>query len=149
MPSWKDPKQAYRNMVLNFNESTKGMNKLGKGMKILGKGLGPLSFGIMARDNYKTYKGDTQKIIVGTAVDTAFVAGATTTGAVVGSAFLPPIGTVVGASVGFGISFAVNKKVGKPPKSLTEHTKDLVNKGVDSLSKRTKKIGKSLTKWFK
>ncbi len=149
LPTWTNPSQAYRNMVETFNESTKGMNKLGKGMKALGKGLGPLSFGIIANDNYKKYKGDTQKIVVGTAVDTAFSAGATTAGALAGSAFLPPLGTVLGAGVGFGASLIVNKKYGKPPKSVTEHTKDFVNKGVDSISKTTKEIGKSLTKWFK
>lgn len=149
LPAWKNPKLAYNDMVKSFKESTKDLNSLGKGAKVLGKGLGPLSVGAVAVDNYKTYKGDTQKIVVGTAVDGAFSAGATTIGAAVGSVLVPPIGTVIGAGVGVGVSYAASKKWGKPPKSTTERTKDFVNKGVDSVSNATKKIGKKFSGWFK
>lgn len=149
LPEWKDPKKAYKNAVETFKENTKDLNALGKTMKIAGKSLGVLGIGIAAADNYKTYKGDTQKTIVGTAVDTAFGAVAAATGAAVGSAFLPPIGTVAGAGVGMGVSYVANIKWGKPPKSTIEHTKELVNKGVDTVSKATKKIGRKIASWFK
>ncbi|MBL5768878.1 LXG domain-containing protein [Heyndrickxia sporothermodurans] len=149
LPNWKDPKVAYKNAVENFKESTKGMNSLGKSMKVVGKGLGPLGMGIIAADNYNTYKGDTQKVVVGTAVDGVYSAGATAIGAAVGSAFFPPIGTVVGAGVGMLVSAGLNMKGGNPPKSLTERTKDFVNKKVDSVSKTCKKIGSKISSWFK
>ena len=138
-------KIAYKNATESFKEGTKGMNLLGKSMKGVGKGLGPLGVGIVAADNYKTYKGDTQKVVVGTVVDTAFSSGAAAAGATVGSMLFPPIGTVVGAVTGVLVSSTVNGKYGKPPKSITDHTKDLVNKGVNSFEN----FGKSVVKFFK
>ncbi|RIJ63201.1 T7SS effector LXG polymorphic toxin [Rummeliibacillus sp. POC4] len=148
LPSWKNPKIAYKNAAESFKESTKGMNSLGKSMMVAGKSLGPLGVGIVAADNYKTYKGNTQKVVVGTVVDTTYGAGATAMGATVGSFLLPPIGTVLGAGVGIGSTYLANLKWGKPPKSTTERTKDLANSGIDRISKTTKKMGESLTKWF-
>lgn len=145
LPSWKNPKTAYKNAAESFKESTKGMNSLGKSMKAVGKGLGPLGVGIVAADNYKTYKGNTQKVVVGTVVDTAFSSGAAAAGATVGSMLFPPIGTVVGAATGVLVSSAVNKKYGKPPKSITDQSKDLVNKGVNSV----KNVGNSVVEFFK
>lgn len=145
LPNWKNPKIAYKNATESFKEGTKGMNLLGKSMKGVGKGLGPLGVGIVAADNYKTYKGDTQKVVVGTVVDTAFSSGAAAAGATVGSMLFPPIGTVVGAVTGVLVSSTVNGKYGKPPKSITDHTKDLVNKGVNSFEN----FGKSVVKFFK
>ncbi|MGG0656637.1 T7SS effector LXG polymorphic toxin [Rummeliibacillus pycnus] len=145
LPSWKNPKIAYKNAAESFKESTKGMNSLGKSMKVMGKGLGPLGVGISAVDNYKTYKGDTQKVVVGTLVDSAFGAGAAATGATIGSAFFPPIGTVVGAGTGIVVSSLVNLKRGNPPKSITDKTKDLVNEGVNTV----KNISKKVVGWFK
>lgn len=145
LPSWKNPKTAYKNAAESFKESTKGMNSLGKSMKVAGKSLGPLGVGIVAADNYKTYKGNTQKVVVGTVVDTAFSSGAAAAGATVGSMLFPPIGTVVGATTGVLVSSVANKKYGKPPKSITDQTKDLVNKGVNSV----KNVGNSVVKFFK
>ncbi len=147
LPSWKNPKIAYKNVAESFKESTKGMNSLGKSMKAVGKGLGPLGVGIVATDNYKTYKGDTQKVVVGTVVDTAFSSGAAAAGAAVGSAFLPPIGTVVGAGVGIGANVLINKKY--DGKSLPEKSKELINKQIKSTAKACKKISSSISGWFK
>lgn len=145
LPSWKNPKTAYKNAAESFKESTKGMNSLRKSMKVAGKSLGPLGVGIVAADNYKTYKGNTQKVVVGTVVDTTYGAGATAMGAAIGSGFFPPIGTVVGAGLGFGLTFAVNKKLNNSSKSIVEESKDVVNKGVNSV----KKYGGKLLNWFK
>jgi hypothetical protein len=145
LPNWKNPKIAYKNATESFKEGIKGMNLLGKSMKGVGKGLGPLGVGIVAADNYKAYKGDTQKVVVGTVVDTAFSSGAAAAGATVGSMLFPPIGTVVGAVTGVLVSSTVNGKYGKPPKSITDHTKDLVNKGVNSFEN----FGKSVVEFFK
>jgi len=38
---------------------------------------------------------------------------------------------------------------GKPPKSLSEHTKDLANKAVDGVKNIAKGIGKKISGWFK
>ncbi len=150
LPKWKNPKIAYKNASESFKESTRGMNSLGKSMKVVGKGLGPLGVGIIATDNYKTYKGNTQKVVVGTIVDSTFSAGSAAAGAAVGSAFFPPIGTVVGAGVGIGINTVINRKFGTPPKSsLSESTKNYINKKVDSVSKSCNKISNAVSKWFK
>lgn len=140
LPSWKNPKIAYKNAAESFKESTKGMNSLGKSMKVVGKGLGPLGVGIVAADNYKTYKGDTQKVVVGTVVDSTFGAGSAAIGATVGSAFFPPIGTVVGAGTGIVLSSLANVKRGNPPKSITDKTKDFVDQKVDTVKKISKKV---------
>lgn len=43
----------------------------------------------------------------------------------VGSAFLPPLGTVVGVAVGIRINVAINWEFGGPPKkSAVGHVKD-------------------------
>ena len=149
LPNWKNPMSAYKDAWNAFKESNKELNNLGKGVKVLGKGLGPISLGVITADNYSTYKGDTQKVVVGTAVDTVFSSGATAAGAAVGSAFFPPLGTVVGAGAGMVLSSATNKKFGTPPRSITERTKNIVNKGVDSVQEIGKNIGKSITGWFK
>lgn len=146
IPEWKNPKLAYKKIVDNFNESTKGLNKIGKTISALDKGLGPLNFSLSVADNYKKYKGDTQKILVGTAVDGVFTAGVTTTsqfiGGALGSALVPPIGTVAGIVVGTMVGYAVNRKFGKPPKSVVDRTKDLLNEGVDEVQSVAKKIVK-------
>lgn len=116
-------------------------------MKAVGKGLGPLGVGIIAADNYKTYKGNTQKVVVGIAVDGTFSTGSAAVGAAVGSAFLPPIGTVVGAGVGIGANVLINRKY--DGKSLPEKSKELINKQIKSTAKACKKISSSISGWFK
>ena len=73
----------------------------------------------------------TRRFIVDTTVDLGTGAAAMGAGGAVGSLILPPLGTVVGAGVGIGINFAINYEFGKPPKSIVDHTKDVVNKGAD------------------
>ncbi|WP_172372763.1 T7SS effector LXG polymorphic toxin [Sporosarcina jiandibaonis] len=149
---WKNPKVAFENTKQSVKSAItdfKAQNPLGKGAKIAGKGLGVLSLGIIVDQNIKDNKGDTQKIVVGTAVDTAFSAGAAATGAAFGSFIIPPIGTVAGAVVGVGVNALTNIGWGDPPKSVTDRTKDLVNSSVDTAQKACKEIGKKITGWFK
>ena len=109
---WKNPNVAFENTKQSLKSTVtdfKAQNPLGKGAKIAGKGLGVLSLGIIVDQNIKDSKGDTQKMVVGTTVDTAFSLGAAASGAAVGSLFVPPIGTVVGAGVGVGVSFVTQR----------------------------------------
>lgn len=149
--SWKKPQTFLKSYADEFKVSTKDANVLGKTTKAIGRGLGPLSAALHIRENWKDNKGNTQKVIVGSAVDIAGGSVATAVGAAVGSAFLPPIGTVVGGVVGAGLSSAFHAKIpwGNPPKSLSDHSKELVNKGVNSAKKAAKSIGKKISKWFK
>ena len=122
---------------------------MGKGAKVAGKALGPLGYGLIAADNYKKYKGDTQKVVVGTVVDGAFGTAATAAGTAIGSAFFPPIGTVVGFGVGTMVSYGINYKWGNSSKSISDQSKKVINKGIDSIEKVSKSIGDSVAKWFK
>lgn len=88
---------------------------------------------------------------VNTTVDVAAGAGAAATGAVIGSFFLPPVGTVVGVGAGIMIGSFINFKYGgPPPQSIVDRTKDVVNNAVDSTCKvigdTVSNIGKSLNK---
>ena len=56
-------------------------------------------------------------------MDTALTGGAAAIGATIGTAIVPPIGTVVGAGVGMAVSWGVNKEWGNPPKSIADRTK--------------------------
>lgn len=149
--NWKNPIEAYKDskkasVVLDKK------NVIGKGANITkyaGKSLGVLSLGLIVTDNIQSNKGNTQKIVVGTAVDTALTGGAAAAGATIGTAIVPPIGTVVGAGVGIAASAILNTEFGNPPKSISDRTKDIVNDGVDTALKATKKIGKNIAGWFK
>lgn len=149
LPEWKKPKVAYKNLTEEIKESFKGLNTLGKGAKVAGKALGPLGYGLIAADNYKKYKGDTQKVVVGTVIDGAFGTAATAAGTAIGSAFFPPIGTVVGFGVGTTVSYLINHKWGSPSKNIADRSKEVINKGVDSIEKVSKSIGGSVARWFK
>lgn len=147
--SWNKPETFLKSVADEFQVKTQNTNVLGKGAKVVSRSLGPLSAGLHIRENFIQNKGDTQKIIVGSAVDIATGSVATATGAAVGSAFLPPIGTVVGAGVGMLVSAGFHKKFGEPPKSVTDHVKDLANKAIDGVKNVAKSIGKKISSWFK
>ena len=128
--NWKKPQTLMTGALDEVKNKTKGLNVLGK----VGKLAGPLSAGLHIADNFTEHRGNPQKAIVGSAVDIAGTSVAAATGAAVGSAFLPPIGTAVGAVVGIGVSYLLNWKVGKPPKSVLDKTKDGVNKTINKIS---------------
>ncbi|MED4320739.1 MULTISPECIES: hypothetical protein [Heyndrickxia] len=126
----------------SLKDSTKELNRIGKAVKAGNKLLGPLSVGLTAKENYEKSHGDTQKFIVGTAVDTAYNSTATAIGTVIGTALCPPIGGVMGAGVGMLASTLVNWKFGDPPKNLSERTKGLVNRGVDKAKKMDQNLSR-------
>ena len=69
-------------------------------------------------------------------VDFTAGAGATAVGSAVGSLFLPPLGTVVGAGVGMGVNWIINgPKYGNPPKSFVGHSKHFVKQGINQAGK--------------
>ncbi|XID94301.1 hypothetical protein ACF3MZ_07190 [Paenibacillaceae bacterium WGS1546] len=91
-----------------------------------------------------------QSFVVDTVVDVGTSAAAVATGAALGSFIVPPVGTFVGAGLGFGIDFLINDKFGgPPPKSVVDHTKDAVNRVVDNAGKWARnglnQIGKRLS----
>ena len=128
--NWKKPQTLMTGVVDEVKGKTKGLNVLGK----IGKLAGPLGAGVHIADNFNQHKGNTQKAIVGSAVDIAGSSVAAASGAAVGSLIVPPIGTVVGAGVGAVGSYFLNKKWGAPPKSALDHVKGGVNKAVDKIA---------------
>lgn len=145
---WKNPKVAFENGG-SFLDDFKAQNPLSKSTKIAVKGLGLISTGIIIKENIEENKGDIQKVVVGTAVDLGVSSTGAAIGTVAGSFIIPPIGTVVGAGVGVGISYFAYKTWGKPPRNLVSISKDALNSGVDSAQKASKEIGRKITGWFK
>ncbi|WP_138755917.1 DUF456 domain-containing protein [Paenibacillus sinopodophylli] len=129
------------------------ITKFGKGFGILGSSLTVIDNGFSTFYNQNTGEWHASpkkvaKFFVDLSVDVGAGAGSMAVGAVVGSFFLPPAGTIVGAAVGAGLNFAANVKVfgDDPKKSLVDYTKDSANKlandiydnaskGIDKLSK--------------
>lgn len=153
---WNKPKTFMKSVVNEFNQKTKDLNLLGKsakvvdtGAKIAGKGLGAFGVALHVRENINQFRGDNQKVIVGSVVDITAGSVSTAVGAAVGSAFLPPLGTIVGAGVGTVLSTGFHAKFGKPPKSLSDHTKNAVNGAIKGVKSGIGKMGKALGKLFK
>ncbi|EFR96626.1 Bacillus transposase protein [Listeria ivanovii subsp. londoniensis] len=129
----------------NFKEALNPINDFkgwGDASKVgkFGKGLGILGTGLTIGNNFAANidlsdgldAGETVDFVTDTAIDIGSAAGATAVGAMVGSVFLPPLGTVVGAAVGVGINVAINWEFGGPPKkSAVDHVKD----GVKTVTK--------------
>ncbi|MEK5024884.1 hypothetical protein [Paenibacillus sp. FSL M7-1046] len=151
-------KSSYKDgMTLWDDFNWKNTTVLSKGGKFLGAAGTVLAVG----DNFvETFRDggkwdfnlkNTGTFAVNTTVDVAAGAGAAATGAVIGSFVVPPLGTVVGLATGVAINFALNAKFGgPPPKSVVDHTKDLVNDAVDAtcdaISGAVSNIGKGLNK---
>lgn len=73
-----------------------------------------------------------QEFAVGVGVDIGANVAAAAAGAAVGSLFLPPAGTVVGAAMGIGVNFVLNTPfIGTPPESIVDFTKEKVNEAID------------------
>jgi hypothetical protein len=119
-----------------------------------GKALGILGTGLTLFDNYKEFQSDPSKdrltnFTVNTAVDISTGAASMAAGAAIGSVFLPPLGTVVGAAAGIGINFLINTKVGGPPaESVVDKTKNIAKSAVKESKKLIGNIGKELDKIF-
>lgn len=133
------------NLPTELFKDWKGATKLTK----VGKGFGILGVGLTVVDNvidnfydpetgeWVGGKGKTKEFSVDLSVDVAVgigsaMAGAVTTAALMGTAFVPPIGTVVGAAAGAALYGAVSWKfIGDPAQSLVDFTKDGANAAVD------------------
>lgn len=119
-----------------------------------GKALGILGTGLTLFDNYKEFQSDPSKdrltnFTVNTAVDITTGAASMAAGAAIGSVFLPPLGTVVGAAAGIGINFLINTKVGGPPaESVVDRTKNIAKSAVKESKKLIGNVGKKLDKIF-
>lgn len=133
----------------------KGATKFSK----LGKGLGALGTGLTIADNASEdfkegVNGESvKKFVIDTTVDMGTGAASTAVGAAVGSFILPPLGTVVGASIGIAFNYGLNEfKFGTPPKSTVEHIKNgakaVTKKISDEAGKFANNIGNSLSHIF-
>lgn len=138
---------------LNDFKNWKDATKLGK----FGKGLGIVSTVLNVGSNFSKdvdlsdgIQGEEAKnFVIDTTIDIGSSAGASALGATIGSAFLPPLGTVVGAVSGMAISSLINDvKFGKPPKSAVNHVKDATKKAVGAIGDRAKKMVNKMGSMF-
>ncbi|MBO0440303.1 hypothetical protein [Candidatus Enterococcus ikei] len=128
---WNGFKEAFNpaNDFKGWGDASK-VGKFGKGLGILGT---VVTVGNNFSDNIDLSDGlsigETVNFATDTAIDFGSGAGATAAGAAIGSFFLPPLGTVVGAATGVFINERLNNwKYGDPPKSTVDHVKDGVKK---------------------
>ena len=84
---------------------------------------------------------------IDTTVDIGSGAAATGVGAMVGSAFLPPLGTVVGAGVGASINYLMNNYKFNGA-SLVDHTKKELKKWGDEIGKFGNNVFKTIGNWL-
>ncbi|RJX39131.1 hypothetical protein D3P09_16700 [Paenibacillus pinisoli] len=88
-----------------------------------------------------------QQFAVSTTVDVAGAVGSMAAGAAVGSLFLPPVGTVVGAGVGVVANIAINHKFeALGNKSITDFTKEGLNTGINYLREKEKELNEFVGK---
>ncbi|MBC1476009.1 hypothetical protein HB852_15435 [Listeria grandensis] len=135
---WKNSWNTFKD---GFSEASK-FGKAAKGIAVVGSVLSVTDNILTSqKDGFQLH--DIADVATDSAVDIGFNAGAAALGATVGSAILPPLGTVVGAAAGIGISWAVNADIPflDPPKSLVDCTKDTIKSG-------TKWVGDQLGKIF-
>lgn len=128
-----------------FYDDWRGFKGAAANIKI-SKGLGIVGTGIMVYENAKSAHeaGSLKKFVVDTSVDLTTGIGSMAAGAAVGSWFLPPVGTVVGAATGVLINLAINWKIPPEKKSAVDYTKDFVSNPVESIEG----IGKKLDEIF-
>ncbi|MGL5152199.1 MAG: hypothetical protein ACRC7N_16715 [Clostridium sp.] len=76
----------------------------------------------------------------------------TATCSAIGTAIVPPLGTIVGYGVGMLTTAAINTEFGEPPASLLDRTKDganwLVDKAIDGTKGAVNTVGKGLAEVF-
>ncbi|MBP2624052.1 hypothetical protein [Streptococcus oricebi] len=125
-----------------WGDATK-LGKFAKGLGIVGTALtvGTNASKIDFSDGIQYREG--RDFVLDTSVDLAAGAAAAGAGAAVGSMFLPPLGTVVGAGVGLGLSVAANSwkfNINGKEKSLVDIGKD----GVKELANVVEGIGSNI-----
>ena len=117
---------------LNDFKGWKEVGKVGKAFKLGGGILTAINIYNNFRENVDMSDGISAKeardFTIDTAVDIGSGAAAAGLGAAIGSAFLPPLGTVVGAVAGIGVNlFLNNLEFGG--ESIVDHTKNIA-KGI-------------------
>ena len=119
---------------LNDFKGWKEVGKVGKAFKLGGGILTAINIYNNFRENVDMSDGISAKeardFTIDTAVDIGSGAAAAGLGAAIGSAFLPPLGTVIGAGAGVAINYALNNvKLPFVGKSVVDTVKDF-GKGI-------------------
>ena len=119
---------------LNDAKGWKEVGKVGKAFKLAGGILTAINIYNNFRENVDMSDGISAKeardFLIDTAVDIGSGAAAAGMGAAIGSAFLPPLGTVVGAVAGIGFNYLFNNvKSRETGNSLVDTIKDF-GKGI-------------------
>ena len=135
---------------LNDAKGWKEVGKVGKAFKLAGGILTAINIYNNFRENVDMSDGISAKeardFLIDTAVDIGSGAAAAGMGAAIGSAFLPPLGTVVGAVAGIGFNYLFNSvKSRETGKSLVDTIKDFGKNVGDDIGKR---IGDLLSSKF-
>ena len=135
---------------LNDAKGWREVGKFGKTFKLAGGILTAINIYNNFRENVDMSDGISAKEVrdftIDTAVDIGSGAAAAGMGAAIGSAFLPPLGTVVGAVAGIGFNYLFNSvKSRETGKSLVDTIKDFGKNVGDDIGKR---IGDLLSSKF-
>ena len=135
---------------LNDAKGWREVGKFGKTFKLAGGILTAINIYNNFRENVDMSDGISAKeardFTIDTAVDIGSGAAAAGMGAAIGSAFLPPLGTVVGAVAGIGFNYLFNSvKSRETGKSLVDTIKDFGKNVGDDIGKR---IGDLLSSKF-
>ena len=135
---------------LNDFKGWREVGKVGKAFKSAGGILTAINIYNNFRENVDMSDGISAKeardFTIDTAVDIGSGAAAAGMGAAIGSAFLPPLGTVVGAVAGIGFNYLFNSvKSRETGKSLVDTIKDFGKNVGDDIGKR---IGDLLSSKF-
>lgn len=119
--------------------------KLTKAAGIVGNGLTVISnvYDNMYVDGqWQVNAGTVKEFVVDTTVDITTGAGAAAAGAAIGSLIVPPAGTVIGAGLGVGINWVINKEFDfLGGKSAVDWAKDGANELVEGIGKVADYVG--------
>lgn len=146
---WSGFKEAVN--PLNDFKGWKEVGKFGKAAK--GAGIFLTAWNV--KDNWEKNVNvkdgisakEVRDFAIDTTVDIGSGAAATGFGAMVGSAFLPPLGTVVGAGVGASINYFMNNYKFNGA-SLVDHTKKELKKWGDEIGKFGNNVFKTIGNWL-
>ena len=146
---WSGFKEAVN--PLNDFKGWKEVGKFGKAAK--GAGIFLTAWNV--KDNWEKNVNvkdgisakEVRDFAIDTTVDIGSGAAATGVGAMVGSAFLPPLGTVVGAGVGASINYLMNNYKFNGA-SLVDHTKKELKKWGDEIGKFGNNVFKTIGNWL-
>ncbi len=139
---WESTKSGFVegiNLWKDFDwRNSSDLTKFGKSFGIAGTVLGVVGNVEDAFFNPNTEDATTgekvKTFLVNTSVDVGIGGASVAVGATVGSFFVPPVGTVVGAGVGLTVNTIVNvNMIGDPKTSIAKYTKQKANEAVDAV----------------